>query len=112
MSILMANSADELRDVSEVIRAEALFASTLQPSDSPSGELVRETVTATIRRLGARTCAAVLAGEFGDHPDGAAARMTWALASVRRADAAPDPYGDGVSRFVQLGWRVVIAPTL
>jgi hypothetical protein len=85
MSILTVNTEGDLGSVSAEIRAEALFASTLQPSDSPPSELVRATVTATMRRLGARTCAALLAGEFGEHPECATVRMTWALETVRRA---------------------------
>jgi hypothetical protein len=66
----------------ETIRAEALFASTLQPSESPSPDQVRRAIATTLRRLGIRGCAAALAAEFGDHPDLAAARMTWALATI------------------------------
>ena len=69
----------------EAVRAEALFASTLQSSEMPSAEQVRGTVAATLRRLGMRGCAAQVAGEFGDHPETAVARMTWALATVRAA---------------------------
>ena len=68
----------------QVVRAEALFASTLQPSGSPSCDQVRRVVATTLRRLGARGCAARMAIEFGDHPDTAGARMTWSLAMVRR----------------------------
>ncbi|MDQ1752127.1 MAG: hypothetical protein QOE71_3183 [Pseudonocardiales bacterium] len=64
-------------------RAEALFASTLQPSESPAPDQVRGAVTTTVRRLGIGGCAAEVAGEFGEHPDTAAARMTWALATIR-----------------------------
>src|SRR5207248_243923 len=67
----------------EAIRAEAQFASTLQSSEAPSPEQVRRAVATTMRRLGIRGCAEYLAGEFGDHPDTAAARMTWALATIR-----------------------------
>ena len=70
---------DETTGSSELVRAEALFASTLQSSESPSADQVRRAVSATLRRLGATGCAALLAGEFGEHPDIAAARMTWAL---------------------------------
>src|ERR1700727_410428 len=74
------------------VRAEALFLSTLQPSGSPSPEQIRRTVTTTLQRLGARGCAAQVAGEFGDHPDTAAARMSWALAAIGTAfPAAPMP---------------------
>lgn len=77
--------------VSDVLRAEALFASTLQPSESPSGDHVRHAVTATLRRLGSLQCMATVAGEVGDHPECAAARMTWALATVR---AVYPPHGE------------------
>jgi hypothetical protein len=42
----------------ETCRAEALFASTLQPSGSPSSGLVRGAVATTLRRLGSSGCAA------------------------------------------------------
>jgi hypothetical protein len=71
------------------VRAEALFASTLQPSASPSPDQVRRAVTASLRRLGVRGCAGQVAGEFGDHPDTAAARMSWALATINRVYPAP-----------------------
>ena len=62
-----------------VVRAEALFASSLQSSESPTADQVRLAVGSTLRRLGANGCVALLAEEFGQHPDDAAARMTWAL---------------------------------
>jgi hypothetical protein len=67
----------------ETFRAEALFASTLQPSGSPSSDQVRRVVVTTPRRLGIGGCAAQTAAEFGDHPDTAVARMCWALATIR-----------------------------
>jgi hypothetical protein len=66
----------------EAVRAEALFASPLQPSGSPSPDQIRRAVTLTLQRLGARGCAVQAAGEFGDHPDTAVARMRWALATI------------------------------
>jgi len=69
----------------EAVRAEALFASPLQPSDRPAAPQVRQAVAATLRRLRIQGCAAHLAGDFGDHPETAAARMTWALDTVRTA---------------------------
>jgi hypothetical protein len=75
-------SASEVPSTFEAVRAEALFASTLQSSESPGPEQVRRTVSATLRRLGIGGCAAQVAGEFGDHPEAAVARMTWALATV------------------------------
>jgi hypothetical protein len=44
---------------------------------------VRDAVATTLRRLGIKGCAAEVAGEFGDHPESAVARMSWALATVR-----------------------------
>jgi len=66
----------------EAARAGALFASTLQPSGSHSPGQIRHAVAATLQRLGVRGCAARVAGEFGDHPDAAVARMGWALATI------------------------------
>jgi hypothetical protein len=67
----------------EAVRAEALFASMIQSSDLPSAIEVRGAVATTLRRLGIRGCAAEVAGEYGEHPDTACARMAWALATVR-----------------------------
>jgi hypothetical protein len=72
----------EMPGTFEAVRAEALFLSTLQPSGSPSPDQVRGAVATTLRRLGVRGCAAQMAGEFGDHPDTAVARMSWALATI------------------------------
>src|ERR1700687_2114201 len=69
----------------EAVRAGALCASTLQPSGSHSPGQIRRAVTATLQRLGVRGCAAQVAGEFGDHPDTAVTRMSWALATVNMA---------------------------
>ena len=59
----------------KAVRAGALFLSVLQPSGSPTPDQIRHAVTATLQRLGASGCAAAVAGEFGDHPDIAVARM-------------------------------------
>jgi hypothetical protein len=70
-------------------RAEALFLSALQPSGSPAPDQIRRAVTTTLQRLGVCGCTAQVAGEFGDHPDTAAARMRWALAAIGTAYPAP-----------------------
>jgi hypothetical protein len=75
----------EVRRRFATLCAEALFASTLQASECPTPDQVRGALVATLRRLGVRGCAAQLAAEFGDHPETAAARMSWALATVRAA---------------------------
>ena len=79
----------ELAGTFEAVRAEALFVSTLQPSGSPSPGQVRRAVATTLRRLGIRGCAAQVAGEFGDHPDTAVTRMSWALATVHAIYPVP-----------------------
>jgi hypothetical protein len=56
---------------------EALFASTLQPSDSPTADVVTQAIKWTLRQFGVRGCAGRMAQEFGDHPDTATSRMRW-----------------------------------
>lgn len=60
------------------LTAEALFVSDLQPSQSPDAELVQSSVTAMVLRYGSDGCAALVAAEFGDHPETAVRRMRWA----------------------------------
>jgi hypothetical protein len=61
-------------------RAEALFTSALQPSDSPTAEQVRIAIMSSIRtHSGHKGCVAALAAEYGEHPETASARMRWAL---------------------------------
>ena len=79
----------EMPGTFEAVRAEALFASTLQPSESPSPDQVRHAITTALRRWGVRGCAARVASEFGDHPDTAVARMCWARAAISRVYPAP-----------------------
>ena len=75
----------------EAVRAEALFLSCLQSSESPGREQVRAAIADTLRRFGTRGCAAQVAGEFGDHPETAVCRMRWALATVRSVYANRRP---------------------
>jgi hypothetical protein len=58
-------------------RREALLASALQPSDTPTAKLIARAIGLARRRFGARGCAGRMAQEFGDHPDAAAERMRW-----------------------------------
>nr|BFE63863.1 hypothetical protein GCM10020063_083890 [Dactylosporangium thailandense] len=69
----------------DAARAEALFASALQASQEPTPLQVRAAVTTTLRRYGVNGCAARVAGEFGEYPETAARRMSWALEMVREA---------------------------
>jgi hypothetical protein len=59
------------------VRSDALFASPLQPSNDPNSDQVRLAVTEAVRRYRSRGCAAVVAQEFGDHPEAAVERMRW-----------------------------------
>jgi len=67
------------------IRIEALFVSDVQRSQQPTPELIRAAVTETVERLGVGGCAALVAQEFGEHPDCALGRMRWARRAVRTA---------------------------
>jgi hypothetical protein len=69
----------------EALRAEALFVSMVQASEAPGADQVRVAVATALRLVGVGGCAARVAGEYGDHPETAAARMTWALTAVRGA---------------------------
>ena len=61
--------------------AEALFASTLQPSEHPTAEQVTAAACDSLRRHGGQHgCASLCAAEYGEHPDTAPTRMRWALA--------------------------------
>lgn len=60
-------------------RAEALFASSLQPSDNPNQQVADDAIRSSRRILGCSGCAAIMAAEFGEHPETAAARMRWAI---------------------------------
>jgi hypothetical protein len=64
-------------------RCEALFASALQPSDSPTADLVAEAISSTVRRFGTWGCVSRMAQEFGDHPEAAVRRMRWARQLAR-----------------------------
>lgn len=58
-------------------RCEALFASGLQRSDTPTPEALAEVIRWTVGKLGIVGCASRMAQEFGDHPEAAASRMCW-----------------------------------
>ena len=74
--------------------ADVLFVSVLQPAESPSADKICRAVAVTLQRLGAPGCAARVAGEFGDHPDTAAARMRWARAVITTICPAATADGD------------------
>ena len=57
--------------------AEALFVSDLQPSQTPSTQVIHATIVQMIQEYGVDGCAARMASEFGDHPDLAVRRMIW-----------------------------------
>jgi len=59
-------------------RCEALFASALQRTDTPSLEAVEAAINSAVSRLGLDGCTGQVAQEFGDHPEAACERMRWA----------------------------------
>ena len=67
------------------VRTDALFVSDLQRSQHPTPESIRAAVIAAVDRLGENGCAALVAQEFGEHPDCAPGRMQWAWHAVRGA---------------------------
>ncbi len=69
------------------VRTEALFASDQRISQQPTAEVIRAAVGATVDRPGPTGCAALVAQEFGEHPDGAPGGMRWARRAVRTAFA-------------------------
>jgi len=75
-----ATCSGEVITVRLASRAEALFSSPLQPSDSPTSPQIRAAIRASLRaHRGVRGCASALAAEYGEHPETAAERMRWAL---------------------------------
>jgi hypothetical protein len=72
----------------DTARADALFASVLQISDQPSSMQVKQAIDAATNALGDLGCAALVAQEFGEHPDTAVTRMRWARAEVACAFAS------------------------
>ena len=90
----------------DVVRAEALFASTLQPSDEPGPAQIRHQVTRVVRDLGVRGCAERVAQEFGDHPELAIVRMRWARGLV---DSTFGPTGHAARRTFTLPVRSAVA---
>jgi len=60
--------------------AEALFLSSLQPSDDPTSDEVSVAIRASVvAHGGLGGCVSAFAREYGDHPDTATRRMRWSL---------------------------------
>src|SRR3954451_17152329 len=69
------------------VRSEALV-STLQCSDNPGAGQVEQAIARAVREFGSRGCAALVAQEFGDHPEIAVTRMRWARQVVNEVFGA------------------------
>ncbi|MFB4314393.1 hypothetical protein [Actinomadura sp. 21ATH] len=67
--------------------AQVLFTTTLQASEHPTDERVREAIGERLRAGDPARFAACVAQEAGDHPQEYAERMRWALDAVDRAYA-------------------------
>lgn len=70
-------------------RCEALFASGLRRSDTPTAEAVAEAISRAVREFGLRGCVGRMAQEFGDHPEVAADRMRWVRQLADQVFASP-----------------------
>jgi hypothetical protein len=75
---------------------EALFVSYLQPSQTPTADLIEAAVTQTLLRLGSDGCAAAVATEFGDHPEIAVLRMCWVRRTLAAIAALPETEAEAV----------------
>jgi uncharacterized membrane protein len=76
---------DEATALAEL--AEALFCSSLQPSDLPTAEEIRQAVTASLRAYDYNIieCACRMAEGYGECPEAACVRMRWCRAAVGAA---------------------------
>jgi len=72
-------------------RCQALFSSGLQPSDTPTADIVATAISRAVQQFGAGGCAGRMAQEFGDHPDAAARRMRWVRQLIFQEPAAHRP---------------------
>jgi hypothetical protein len=75
--IMMETSTENLASM-----ANALFVSTLQPSEHPAAAQVEDAIVTSLRVYHEAGCAARMAAEYGEHPEEAASRMRWALSLV------------------------------
>lgn len=67
-----------------IARAEALFASTLSACEPHDRAELKAAIAAAVRDYhGVAGCAAVMAAEYGEHPEQAAQRMKWACDTAR-----------------------------
>jgi hypothetical protein len=73
--------------VAQPVQVEALFASTLQRSEQPTAELIRDAVRSVVARHGEIGVAALVAQEFGEHPETSVGRMRWARSACFQAYA-------------------------
>jgi hypothetical protein len=83
-------------------RCEALFASGLRQSDTPTAAELAEIISASVRRYGVRGCAGLMAREFGDDPEAAASRMRWVRQLVAEVSVAR-PRAPGRGRHPRAG---------
>ncbi|MBV9380441.1 MAG: hypothetical protein JOY82_06970 [Streptosporangiaceae bacterium] len=72
------------------VRADALFVSPLQRSETPGPAQVRQAIATAVRTFGSRGCAAQVAQEYGEHPETAVARMRWARAAIAGTFGRPN----------------------
>jgi hypothetical protein len=73
------------------LQADALFASALQRSDEVNVGEIHQAIAVSLDTFGGAGCVGRVAQEFGEHPESAAARMRWALATLAVLDGQPVP---------------------
>lgn len=66
-------------------RVEALFVSPAVTGTALDRDAAEALIRKSIRTYHVKGCAELVAGDFGDQPMHACIRMTWALATVRKA---------------------------
>ena len=99
---LTASLHEGVEPVRSSLTADALFASGLQRCDEPGTAQVRQAIAAAIRTLGHSGCAGRVAQEFGDHPETAVIRMSWAraVAGAAFAESAKQSGAHAAARMV------------
>lgn len=70
------------RDVISATWAEALFASSISAFTPVDAAAVDAAIRATIKRLHVKGCVDIVAREYGEHPDTAVRRMSWAVTVI------------------------------
>ena len=93
-------------------RCATLFASSLQPSHTPTASMIATAIRSALQRFGPQGCTERMAQEFGDHPEAASPKARPDdLCAVARAGSAIVGRAESVSRSYRCsGSTSVICP--